>query len=388
MQADRDGARLAGELQPLRGGDPERDDERQQEQRHDPRSSASGTRRADRSAGRAQRLFRPRAPSGQPGVVTTVPSGRTRRAGSRWRSSQRERRSPRTIAAVLAVFAATQVDAATVTVRQVSAAGRPVRGSTMWWRSPPAARQRRTAVLDVASPPSRIETTGPGASGPARWSSAIRTVQPPPGEAPATARSPPRETRTPAPVASWTRRAQRSAAKALAVEPRSSSTPGGMRTRPRVRSTVTRRQPAAGTISIAVRLCSPRRRRRSRDPSRARACARPTVGSTSPPRRGGRVERDAERVEQERAGGERAARRSGSAATARSRRGSGCRRGRARGARARRARPPRSSASARVTVTCASTPIAAKVCGRVHATSRQRSRSACRRRAGRPGSEG
>ena len=54
---------------------------------------------------------------------------------------------------MLAVLASTQELAATVAVRHGPVAGRPVRGSTMWWYSPRAVCQRRTVVLEVASPP-------------------------------------------------------------------------------------------------------------------------------------------------------------------------------------------------------------------------------------------
>jgi len=57
-------------------------------------------------------------------------------------------------------------------------------------------------VLEVASPPDRIATTGPGPSSRARWLSAIRTGQPPSGACPAIAMSPPSETRIPQPVRS------------------------------------------------------------------------------------------------------------------------------------------------------------------------------------------
>jgi len=68
---------------------------------------------------------------GQPATVTTVPSCRTRRAGRPSPSSQPIARSPRRIAAVLAMFAPTQLAAATLAVRQQDRAGLPVTGSTM-----------------------------------------------------------------------------------------------------------------------------------------------------------------------------------------------------------------------------------------------------------------
>jgi len=85
------------------------------------------------------------------------------------------------MAAVDAVFASTHEAAQTLTVRQTSTAGTPLRGSTMWWTSPAAVRQRRTVVLDVARPPERIATVSPSASSCVRWSSATRIGQAPSG---------------------------------------------------------------------------------------------------------------------------------------------------------------------------------------------------------------
>jgi len=53
------------------------------------------------------------------------------RAGRCWLASHPGARSARTIAAVLAVFASTQVAAATLTVRQQEPTGSPVLGSIM-----------------------------------------------------------------------------------------------------------------------------------------------------------------------------------------------------------------------------------------------------------------
>ncbi len=179
---------------------------------------------------------------------------------------------PATISAVAATFASRQLAACTDTVRQGPAAGRPVAGSIRWWRSvPSAALQRRTVRLEVASPPSRSTIVCPGAPPVLRWSSVTRTVQPAGGGSPAIARSPSSETSTPqlaARAAAW---AARSAASALAVAPRSSRAPAGMRTRPRTGSSSTVRQPAtrwARTWPTAVA-------------SSARSAA-PIVGSTAP----------------------------------------------------------------------------------------------------------
>src|SRR5262249_13858435 len=80
--------------------------------------------------------------------------------------------APSTIAAVAAMLASTQVAAATETVRHGAAAGAPVAGSTMWC---PAA-QRRTVVLEVASPPPASSTISPDSR--SAWSSVTRTRQP------------------------------------------------------------------------------------------------------------------------------------------------------------------------------------------------------------------
>ena len=162
------------------------------------------------------------------------------------------------IAAVLAVLASTQLPAVTLTVRQQETAGRPVAGLMMWCTRWPATAQVRTVVLEVASPPERIVTVCPGASGPAAWSSVTRTPQPPPrpsprsaGGGPATAMSPPRLTSTPDSVAAAIRLAQRSAAQALAVAPRSSWAPLVSCTSPRLRSSRTLRQPGTPRVTGA-----------------------------------------------------------------------------------------------------------------------------------------
>ena len=67
------------------------------------------------------------ASAGQPATVTAVPSWRTSRAGRPSPASQATAPSPRRIAAVLAVFASTQVAAATLTARQHDRAGSPWR---------------------------------------------------------------------------------------------------------------------------------------------------------------------------------------------------------------------------------------------------------------------
>src|SRR5581483_4833723 len=90
---------------------------------------------------------------GHPLTVATLPSRAASRAGSPDRSSHAGASAPMTTAAVLAALAATQVGPATLTVFHGVTAGRPVRGSTMWWSSPPSVVQRRTCVPELASPP-------------------------------------------------------------------------------------------------------------------------------------------------------------------------------------------------------------------------------------------
>src|SRR5213075_3313960 len=69
--------------------------------------------------------------SGHPPSLMTLPSCATRRAGSARTVSQPGARSPSTIAAVLAVLAATQLRAATVTVRHGELTASPLAGSRM-----------------------------------------------------------------------------------------------------------------------------------------------------------------------------------------------------------------------------------------------------------------
>ena len=71
-----------------------------------------------------------------------------------------------------------------------------------------------------------VDLARPGSTTPGR----CRSAQPPAGGGPATATSPPRLTSAPLPIGSAMRAAARSAASALAVEPRSRRTPRGMRT--------------------------------------------------------------------------------------------------------------------------------------------------------------
>src|SRR5450631_2267688 len=222
--------------------------------------------------------------SGQLAIKVTDPSTATSRAGSPSLASQPAALLPRMIEAVLAMLASRAEPAAIETVRKSLSAGRPVRGSRMWCiRSPPRCHLR-ALVLDVARPPSRMAmtTAGPraGVNG-SPVTSWTRIDQPPGGTSPATAMSPPRLTRAPQPSTRAIPSADRSAAQALAVAPRSTRTPAGTVSRLVASSrwicrhcgtwfTVTRTAPSwAGTEA------------KSRSYPIA-SIVRPTVGSTRP----------------------------------------------------------------------------------------------------------
>src|SRR4029078_4928185 len=107
------------------------------------------------AASREPERLRAHAPSsGQPETTVLSPATLTSRAGRPCASSHRGASSSRNDA-VLATFAATQVLAATLTVRQGDFAGRPVRGSTRWCSSISPLRQRRTALDCAAAPRAR-----------------------------------------------------------------------------------------------------------------------------------------------------------------------------------------------------------------------------------------
>ncbi len=165
------------------------------------------------------------------------------------------------------MFAATQVAAATVTVRQHELAGSPVLGAMMWCTVVPPRRQDRPSTLEVARPPSLISTVclmrTLSVVVSKRASSATPTSQPPSGAGPATLMSPPRLTRAPASVAAAIAAAARSAANAFAVAPRSRSTPSGTVTvPPAVSSRIARQAPPAtggrlaGPVSCLTRTKS------------------------------------------------------------------------------------------------------------------------------------
>ena len=81
-----------------------------------------------------------------------------------------------TMAAVLAMFASTQVAATTLAVRQHGAATSPVRGSTMWCTVRPPRRHRRRKVPEVARPPAVRVTVRVGFG--SSWSSDTPICQP------------------------------------------------------------------------------------------------------------------------------------------------------------------------------------------------------------------
>ena len=117
----------------------------------------------------------------------------------------------------------------------------------MWCTVRPARRQVRTAVPDVAMAPETTVTVESGSTSASTWSSPTAIRQPPGGAAPATRTSPPRLTSTPQPAAVAARTAIRSAARAFAVAPRSSSTPIGTSTSRSAGFHRTRHHPGAGT---------------------------------------------------------------------------------------------------------------------------------------------
>ena len=190
--------------------------------------------------------------------------------------------SPRTIAAVAAVLASTHDPATTVAVRHGPRAGSPVVGSMMWCSSMLPRVQRRTVVLEVATAPPRSAITSPSVSAAIALSSATRTGHPSGGTSPAVAMSPPSDTRTAPPrIARCALAAARSAAKALPVDPRSSSTPGGRAMVRLSRSKRMLRQPGTGsTRKVSGPALRARRGKSSSYPTTR--IALPTVGSTAP----------------------------------------------------------------------------------------------------------
>ena len=200
--------------------------------------------------------------------------------------SQRAASRPRTTAAVDAVLASTQVGAATVALRHTGAAGAAVRGSTMWCRRTPPRRQVRRTVEDVATAEPgrqgdlarRGRRRGPGPHLPAavgrrarRWRCRRRA-------------RPGRRRRACRPRGA----ASRSAARALAVAPRSSWTSRGQ-----LEPVAVQVDPAPAGHWLDQRAPAGRRRAAARCCGRSRAAriAPPTVGSTRPSLRLGGVQR-------------------------------------------------------------------------------------------------
>ena len=170
----------------------------QREPRPAPRRGAAGVQRAEHRhrAVRSSRLTSPHdrlanhsasvsdrsRPAPSTAVTVTVLAQRAARA-ARTRRASPARARPMTIAAVLAMFASTQVAAATLAVRQHGAATSPVRGSTMWCTVRPPRRQRRRTVPEVARPPAVRVTVRVGLRG-ASWSSPTPICQPSAGGSP------------------------------------------------------------------------------------------------------------------------------------------------------------------------------------------------------------
>ena len=195
-------------------------------------------------AGLAVRRARPAT------VEHAVPSWRTSRAGRPQAGrASRTARSPRMIAAVLAAFACNAAGRGHAD-RPPAGPGRAgrSRARTMWCtvgRAPPpgpdhgAGGGEPAAGDDAPSGLARCPRAGRLGPGRRRSRRASRRA----GGGPATRMSPPRLTSTPQPAAAAMRTAARSAANALAVAPRSSSTPAGTRAVRRAGSSSTGCQP-------------------------------------------------------------------------------------------------------------------------------------------------
>ena len=171
------------------------------------RSAAAASPRRSRGSGTTARSARRwREPSARRELRRGPAAGERDRAvdarraapAGRARSSHSGARSPRRIAVVLAMFASTQLAAATLTVRQCSSAGRPLDGSRMWWSSAspraPAPDGRARGRETAAAQRDRLRRAPRGRRA---WSSVTRIGQPPGGGGPAIAMSPPMLTSTP-----------------------------------------------------------------------------------------------------------------------------------------------------------------------------------------------
>ena len=214
QRADRE-ARQPGHRPTGPGRDPERDDQGQQDQRHHPGAPPEVPQRVRHCARSRRPGADPDDPSvggDQPGraapsrAASAAPGRRARRPPwtPRWR--RRTGRRPRR-------RCATRVGA-----------GWPVRGSTMWCTLRPPCRQARPTVLDVASAaPAEMATVQPGSPAP----SLTRTDQPPSGAGAGRGDVAAEADQGADPEPAATSAAQRSAAHALAVAPRSSRVPAG-----------------------------------------------------------------------------------------------------------------------------------------------------------------
>ena len=264
------------------------------EPRPAPRRGAAGVQRAEhRHEGQEQQADLPARPAGEPQrpvhaatpwTEVTVPSSATSRAGSPHSASQPGAARPMTMAAVLAMFASTQVAATTLgRCASTAAATSPVRGSTMWCTVRPPRRQ----------PPSEGAGGGEAARGEGEGQGGAFGVLVVVGDTPIcqpsrwffrrSRMSPPRLTSTRSLRDRPPCVAMRSAASAFAVAPRSSqrraahAAPAARPSQPHVATT---RAPDRRRRERVGRRRGRLRRSRGRSPARERRA--PTVGSTMP----------------------------------------------------------------------------------------------------------
>ena len=203
--------------------------------------------------------------SGQPATRTVPPSWATSRAGSPPRQPAGAS-SPRTSAAVLAVFASTQVAAATETVRH----GPSTRaGRRAGRRRARRGRRRRTWPAAPARRRTQLAARGP------RWSSTTRTRQPPAGRGPAVARSPPTQTSAPPPCVGGARRRGRRSAPCPPRRGRRARPPGSATVRVRASQAICASADGGGPRRSGGRPARrrPRSSRRVDEPARQRGGA-------------------------------------------------------------------------------------------------------------------
>ena len=169
---------------------------------------------------------------------------------------------------MLAMLASRRDAAATLTVRHGDSTGEPVAGSSRWWAGPWPVCHIRTVTLEVARPPSRMAMQGAvGAEvGPVVVGDEDRPATVGRRARDGDVASERHEHATP-PDPSVAAAAARSAARPLAVAPRSRSTPPGSRTVPAARSRCTSCQPGNGDRWT-------RRGRAGRPPRRSRGRSR------------------------------------------------------------------------------------------------------------------